>query len=83
MRDRKMGAVISFLRLGDFIVGGLFQLSWKKGGELQELGHPSFLVFYGDLGTIMAPVGVSFKVLMYYNEYSEIQAYWRLNLLWF
>ena len=54
-------------------MGGLFQLSWKKGGALQELGHPSFLVFYGDLGTIMAPVGVSFKVLMYYNEYSEIQ----------
>ena len=38
-----------------------------RGGDFQELGHCPLFDPYG-LGTAMAPVGVSFSLLMCYNE---------------
>ena len=55
--------MVSFYGLGDFIrkgVGGLFQLSWRRGGDFQELG-PRPLVDHVLVSprTVMAPVDMS------------------------
>ena len=39
-----------------------------RGRDFQELGHHPFFDPYGHLRTIMAPAGVSFSLLMCYNE---------------
>ena len=49
--------------------GGLFQLFWGRGGDFQELGHhPLFWSLMVSLGTGTVPLGVSFSLLMCYNE---------------
>ena len=49
-----------------------------RGGDFQELGHcPLF-----DLGIVMAPVGVSFSLLMCYSEHIlRLRVYWKLTCL--
>ena len=49
-------------------MGGVFQLFWGRGGNFQKLGH--FLTFLVGLGIVMAPVDVSFSLLVCYNELS-------------
>ena len=39
-----------------------------RDGDFQELGHCPLFEPYGRLRTVMAPVGVSFSLLMCYNE---------------
>lgn len=39
-----------------------------RAGDFQELGCLHFLTFVVDLGTVKAPVGMSFSLLMCYNE---------------
>ena len=44
-------------------MGVLFQLFWGRGRDFQELGHcPLFWPFMVGLGTVMAPVAVSFNI---------------------
>ena len=50
-------------------MGGVFQLFWGRGRDFQKLGHcPLFDLYIVGLRTVMAPVGVSFSLLMCYNE---------------
>ena len=39
-----------------------------RGRDFQELGHCPLFDPYGRLRTVMVPVGVSFSLLMCYNE---------------
>ena len=49
-------------------MGGVFQLFWTRGQNFQELeNHPLFGLYVG-LRTVMAHMGVSFSLLMDYNE---------------
>ena len=45
-------------------MAGLFQLFWGRGGDFQELATTHFLVFWWCLGTVIAPLGVSFSLLI-------------------
>ena len=46
-------------------MGGIFQLFWGRGGDFKELGHHPLLgLLMVDLGTVMAPLGMSFSLLM-------------------
>ena len=48
-----------------------------KGGDFHELGH--FLPFMVGLRIVMVLVGVSFSLLMYYNEcIMRFKVYWKL-----
>jgi len=54
-----------------------------RGRHFQELGHcPVFWPLMVSLGTAMAPVSMSFSMLMCYNEHvMSFKIYWKLNLL--
>ena len=46
-------------------MGGAFQLFWEGVGISRNWATAHFLIL---LGTVMAPVGVSFSLLMCYSE---------------
>ena len=48
-------------------MGGLFQLLLGKGGNTQELANAHSLVFWQCLRTVIAPLGVSFRLLIEYQ----------------
>ena len=54
-----------------------------KGRGFPGIGPPpTFWPFQVSLGTVMAPVSVSFNMLMYYSEHIiRLKVYWKLNLL--
>ena len=64
-------------------MGGLSQLLWGRGSDVQELGHcPPFGLSVVGPGTVMALVGVILHMLMYYNKHIwRLKAHWKLNLL--
>ena len=50
------------------IMGGVFQL-FQEGAEIsRNWATAHFLILMVGLGTVMAPVGVSFSLLMCYSE---------------
>ena len=48
--------------------GGSIPAILGRGRDFQELGHHPLFDHYGLLRTVMEPVGVSFSLLMCYNE---------------
>lgn len=48
-------------------MGGVFQL-FGKGWGFPGIGLPTLFDLVVDLGTVKAPVGMSFSLLMCYNE---------------
>lgn len=48
-------------------MGGVFQL-FGKGWVFPGIGLPILFDLVVDLGTVKAPVGMSFSLLMCYNE---------------
>ena len=49
-------------------MGGIFQLFGGRCGDFQERAITHILTLVVTLGTVIAPVGVSFSLLMCYNE---------------
>ena len=49
-------------------MGGVFQLFREGEGISRYWATAHFLILMVGLGTVMAPVGVSFSLLMCYNE---------------
>ena len=62
-------------------MGGLFQLFSVRAG-IQELGHHLlFWLFMLGLGTVMAQLGMSYSLLIYYNKcVMRLRVYWKSNL---
>ena len=55
-------------------MGGIFWLFWGKGWGFPGIGPPPTLTFMVSLGTVLAPVVVSFTLMMCYKEcYTEAQ----------
>ena len=51
-------------------MGGLFQLFWGRGQRFSGIGPlHTFWSLMTSLGTVMVPLGVSFNLLMCYNEH--------------
>ena len=50
-------------------MGGVFQLFWEGVGISRKWGTAHFFILMVGLGTVMAPVGVSFNLLMCYSEH--------------
>lgn len=48
-------------------MGRFFQLFWRRGRDLVELGE-TLWPFMAGLCTVMAPVGMLFSMLIYYRE---------------
>ena len=68
-RHQAMGVSV-FIRVGNFIgywVGGVFQLFWRKGGISRDQAAAHSLTFMIGLETVIAPVGMSFSLLICYN----------------
>ena len=49
-------------------MGGVFQLFWEGAGISRDWATAHFLILMVCLGTVMAPVGMSFSLLTCYNE---------------
>ena len=49
-------------------MGGVFQLYWEGLGISRNWAAFHMFTFMVDLGTVKAPVGMSFSLLMCYNE---------------
>ena len=54
-----------------------------KGWEFPGIGHHlHFWSFIDSLGTVMASLGESFSMLMYYNEHiMRLKGHWKSNLM--
>ena len=68
-RHQDMGLSV-FIGLGNFIgwVGGLFHLFQEGAGISRNWATTHFLILMVDFGTVMAPVGVSFSLLICHSE---------------
>ena len=75
--------VVSFYGLDNFIANKWEEYSiWDKGQGFPGIGPwPTFWPLMVGLRTVMALVGVSFSMLIYYNEHiMRLKVYWKFNL---
>ena len=84
LRRREPQHMVTFYGLGNFLgqwVGGLFQLFWGRGEGFPGIGpQPTFWPCIIGLRIVMALVGVSLPMLVYYNECFRFKVHWKSNL---
>ena len=62
-------------------MGRLLKIFGGRGGDFRNWATAHFCPFMVSLGTVMAPVGVSFSMPMHYSEHTvKLKVNWKSNL---